>query len=150
VTPRARASRSYSGTAPEPVDWSALEKIFIAIFGHEARSLKTFPDTLQSVWASWFDANDVEHTATILSEVAEAYSRKETARIRFSGKSESLQWCRFDYSPGGRPPSAQAVVQGPPEEVDEMISPVVAAFPFQRSVLFISWSRREAVGWPRP
>jgi hypothetical protein len=54
------------------VEWSALEKIFDAIFGHEARSLKTYPDVIGGIWASWFDANGVEHPATTLSDVVTA------------------------------------------------------------------------------
>jgi hypothetical protein len=135
----ARASRSYRGTAPEPVEWSVLEEIFVAIFGHEARSLKTYPDTLQSVWARWVDANGDEHTASALSDVAEAYSRRETYLVTFSGRSERREMCSFEYWPGGEP-RARVIVQGPPEEVDAMIAPVRTAFPFQRSVLFISWS----------
>jgi hypothetical protein len=121
------------------VEWSVLEKIFIALFGREARSLKTYPETLQSVWARWVDANGVEHTATALSEVAEAYSRQETFGVTFSGRSERREMCSFEYWPGGEP-RARVIVQGPPEEVGAMIAPVRAAFPFQRSVLFISWS----------
>jgi hypothetical protein len=122
------------------VEWSVLEKIFIAIFGHEARSLKTYPDTLQSVYASWVDADSVEHTATTLSEVEEAYRRQETAIVRFNGKSQRLEWCSFNYRPGGKPPRAAVDVRGPPGEVDAMIAPVEEAFPLQRSVLFLSWS----------
>jgi len=139
VTPVARAALPYTGAAAEPVEWSVLEEIFIAIFGREARSLKTFPEIVGGVWASWFDAEGIEHPATSLSEVADAYRRKETARVRFSGNSERLEWCLFDYSPGGEP-RAKVIVQGPPDEVDAMIAPVKAAFPLQRSVLFISWS----------
>jgi TIR domain len=140
MTPRARASRSYNGTAPEPVEWSVLDEIFVAIFGREARSLKTYPATLQSVWARWLDADRVEHTATTLSEVAGAYSREETYPVTFSGRSKHGEMCSFEYWPGGEP-RARLIVQGPPDEVDPMIAPVRAAFPFQRSVLFISWSR---------
>jgi hypothetical protein len=74
-----------------------------------------------------------------VDNVAEAYSREETALITFRGNSERLEWCSFSYWPGGEP-RAEAFVQGPPEEVDAMIAPVKAAFPFQRSVLFLSWS----------
>jgi hypothetical protein len=140
VTQVARASRSHSGTAPDPVEWSVLEEIFIAIFGREARSLQTSLQTLQSVQALWVLANGDEHTATTLSEVAEAYSREETYQVRFSGRSERLEWCSFEYWPGGERPRAAAIVRGPPDEVDDMIAPVIAAFPVQRSVLFISWS----------
>jgi hypothetical protein len=66
-----------------------------------------------------------------------------------SGRSKTHHLeCSFEYLPGAEPPLAQARVQGPPEEVDAMIAPVKAAFPFQRSVLFLSWggaqSRRVA------
>lgn len=141
MTPVARASRSYRGTAPEPVEWSVLDGIFVAIFGDEARSLKTWPETLQTVQARWVVGDDVEHTATALSEVAEAYSRGEIAFVTFSGQSERGEWCWFGYWPVGGPPRAEVTVRGPPNEVDAMIEPVVAAFPLQRSVVFISWSR---------
>jgi hypothetical protein len=71
--------------------------------------------------------------------VAGAYSLEETYQIRFSGRNEHLQWCSFEYWPGGEP-RVSAIVHGPPEEVEAMIAPVIAAFPLQRTVLFISWS----------
>jgi TIR domain len=122
------------------VEWSVLEKIFDAIFGREARSLKTYPEVVGGAWASWFDAEGVEHPATTLSDVAGPYIREETALVSFRGNSERLEWCSFNYWPGGEP-RAQAIVHGPPKEVEAMIAPVRAAFPFQRSVLFISWSK---------
>jgi hypothetical protein len=73
--------------------------------------------------------------------VAGAYLQGETYLVTFSGRSERRELCSFEYWPGGEP-RAQAIVHGPPEDVEAMIAPVVAAFPFQRSVLFISRSNR--------
>jgi len=80
---RLTASRSYSGNSDEPVPWDALEQIFDAMFGSDAQSLRSWPETMNNVSAQWRDEAGVTHKAASLAEVREAYERQDTYDLRF-------------------------------------------------------------------
>jgi TIR domain len=136
----ATAVRSYQGAAPEPVSWEVLVDIFDAVFGHDVRDLRRWPESYHHVFARWQDASGVDHEAATLSEVQEVYSSYQTARITFSGWRGDGKPCMFEYWPGGEQVRARAAVQAAPDVIEAMIAPVRAAFPLQRVVVFVSWS----------
>lgn len=131
------ARRTYCGFASEPVPWSALDAIFVSLFGDAGRDLQKFPDVIGGTWARWTDGADIEYDAANLDDVKEAYSKKLTKRLSFS----SFHDIHFSYSPGSQPPYACLEVRGSPEEVDRYINVTRGAFPLQRKVVFVSWSK---------
>jgi TIR domain-containing protein len=135
----ATAVRAYTGSAPEPVEWRVLEEIFDAIFGSDVRDLKRWPETMHEVHARWTDAAGVEHEAESLEAVREAYQGLETFRLSFSSWRADGKPCSFEHWPGVDA-RASVFVQGPPDEIDGIFAPVLAAFPLQRRVVFVSWS----------
>lgn len=131
------AQRTYCGFTLEPVPWSALDSIFVSLFGEEGRYLKKFPDVLGGTWARWTDGAGVEYDAAHLDEIKEAYGRELTMRLSFS----SFHDIRFSYTPGSDPPYACLEVRGAPDEVDQRIEVMRSVFPLQRQVVFVSWSK---------
>ncbi len=130
------ASQTYCGFSDEPVPWSALETIFAALFGADRQGLQKFPQVVGGTWARWTDSSDLEHDASHLNDVKNAYGQELTKQIHFSNLS-----LEFGYTPGTRPPVACLRIEGDPDDVERKIEAVRRVFPRQRRTIFVSWSK---------
>ena len=136
------ARRFYEGLRQGPLAWPEFEGIFDILCGPDSHRLPSWPETPRTFWATWEDANRVEHTAESLKEIEEAYRAEAPAVVTFGFRGHDGKNVYFEYHP--ELGLARVRVAGPPVDVDAMIKPVEEAFPLQRRVVFISWSGERA------
>jgi hypothetical protein len=133
---------SYSGRAEQPVEWEALLRIFVTIWGREARSLPKYPDVIGAVHGSWHDALGVRHEAESLDEIEQAYQQRETAYISLRGSLGPPLPCRFKYWPARA--EAWVEVQARDQTIAEQrVDAVRKEFPLIAKYVFISYDTAE-------
>ena len=134
--------RNYLGRADAPVEWEALLRIFDTIWGHEARSLPMYPHVVGGIHASWQDASGTAYKATSLDEVGQAYQRRETGYISFSGSTERGYRCSFECLPA-KAEARTKVRAGDEETAEQLIAAVRREFPLVAKYVFISYANDE-------
>lgn len=137
-------SRTVRGRIDRPLEWTVLESFFDSCFGSGKRSLPGFPEALGHIFARWHDENGAIHEADSLEELGNAYRRRVTYQIEFSGAilpnpPENLS---FVYKP--RFGDATFAIRTSSNEVfDGLISGFKQLFPFPIGCVFISYDTRE-------
>jgi hypothetical protein len=134
--------RTYSGRAPKPVDWRAIEQIFDVVWGADARSLPRFPSVIGGIYGMWRDAGQVEHKAASLAEIGEAYDRLETSMISLHGSLAGQPDCYFVYWPARAKASIDVRAEDA-ERADDIVEAVSAAFPLVDKYVFVSYATSE-------
>lgn len=136
--------RTIRGRIDSPLEWSKLESFFDACFGQEKHTLPKYPQALGSIGAEWQEKDRAIHEASLLEELRDAYERRVTYLIKFSGSilPDPPEKLSFVYRPA-LGDAELSISSSSKDMMDNIISRFSELFPLPIGCVFISYDTRE-------